>query len=97
MVYDSDHVAIPEPIPEELEHSTSPLESLPTPKSRSDSHFVDFIAPPPFPHAHPTPQLIDSTSQISPSDTPNLIGEIRVRDVTYQILEVLFSSGGFLG
>ena len=97
VVYDSDHIAIPESIPEELEHSTSPLESLPTPESRSDSHFVDFIAPPPFPHAHPTPQLVDSTCQISPSDTPNPIGEIRVHDVTYQILEILFSSGGFLG
>lgn len=97
VIYDLDRATVPEPIPEELDDSTSQLESLPTPQLRSDPHFVDFIAPQPYPPEDPTPRLVDSTPHISASDTPGPIGEIWVRDVMYKILEVLFSSGGFLG
>ena len=97
MIYDLDHATVPEPIPEELDDSTSQLESLPTPQSRSDPHFVDFITLQPYPPKDPTPQLVDSTPHISTSDTPGPIGEIWVRDVMYKILKVLFSLGGFLG
>ena len=97
MIYDSDRATFPEPIPEELDDAISHLESLPVPESQSDSHFVDFITPEPFPYADPTSQLVDSIPPIGASDTPGPIGEIRVRGVVYNILEVLFSSGGFLG
>jgi len=97
VVYDSDRAVTPEPIPEELDDSASHLESFPTLQSRSNLYFVDFIAPQPFPHEDPTPQLVDSTSHIHASDIPGPIGEIRVCDDIYKILEVLFSSGRFLG
>jgi len=97
VVYDSDRTVIPEPIPEELDDSASHLETFPTLQSRSDLHFVDFITLQPFPREDPTPQLVDSTSHIHASDIPGPIGEIQVRDNIYKILEVLFSSGRFLG
>jgi len=41
------------------------------------------------------PPLIDPVSVSNGHQGP--IGEIRVRNITYEIMEVLFSSGGFLG
>ena len=97
VIYKSDHATLPEPIPKELDDTIFHLESFPIPESWSDSHFVDFITPEPFPYADPTSQLVDLIPPISASDTPGPIGEIQVRGVVYKILKVLFSSGGFLG
>ena len=107
VVYDSTcaGAAVPEPIPEESEDlfclETSPdfisvdsiASQLPSPAaippSHDDNHpFADSASDSPAP---------DYLFADSASNSPAPIGEIWVRDIRYEILEVLFSSGGFLG
>ena len=98
VVYDSAHVgaAVPKPIPEESEDSCLETSSH-APQPLPDSVSVDSIAlqlPTFIPPPHDDNHLSTANST---SNSPAPIGEICVRDVCYEILEVLFSSGGFLG
>ena len=97
VVYDSNHNIVTASIPEELRDDDHSSVSYPEPSAPApDSLLVD-VEPsqPALPggaHHDPTSSVPDHTGiPLSP------IGEIRVRDVIYEILEVLFSSAGFLG
>ena len=89
--------AVPEPIPEESEDlpcsETSMHDLQPLPNSVSIDSLGSQLPPPTFiTLPHDDDPLIDSAPNL-----PTPIGEIWVHDVRYEILEVLFSSGGFLG
>ena len=98
VVYDSARAgaAVPEPIPEESEDSCSETSShglQPLP----DSVSIESIASQ-LPTFTPPPHDDDNLSATnSTSNSPAPIGDIWIRDVRFEILEVLFSSGGFLG
>ena len=98
VVYDSARAgaAVPEPIPEVSEDSCLETSSQ-GPQPLPDSVSIESIAsqlptfiPPPL-----DDDRLSAANSISNSPTP--IGDIWVRDVRFEILEVLFSSGGFLG
>ena len=100
VVYDSAcaGAAVPKPIPKELEDlpcsETSVHDLQPLPDSVSIDSLGSQLPPPP---TFITPPHDDDPFVDSAPNLPTLIEEIWVHDVHYEILEVLFSSGGFLG
>jgi len=105
VIYESTRTNVPDAIPEESgddhDPSSHPESSTSTPPD-SLPNYVDVISSqstsPTFLLPSEASLNISLTGSAPDSDTPaGPIGEIRVRSVIYEILEVLFSSAGFLG
>ena len=99
VVYDSARAgaAVPKPIPKELEDLPCSETSMHDLQLLPDSVSIDSLGSQLPPPTFITPPHDDNPFVDLAPNLPTPIGEIWVHDVCYEILEVLFSSGGFLG